>query len=135
MGLLGKKNKTTIVEGVVNLISGVRGMIDDKNFTPEEKARFDKETAINAAGFVKDTLSENTERSKTRRSVAVDTVRFFFLLIIFEVVVWKIDPLWFEAVKGLIIDFKLPAAFIMIMAFFFGGYYLNKFTGIGKKDK
>lgn len=135
MRIFRKKDKTTIVEGVVKLVTGVRGMIDDKNFTSEEKARFDKETASNAAGFVKDTLSESTERSKARRSVAIDTVRFYFALIIFLIVSWKFDPLWFDAVLNLVIEFKLPVAFIMIMAFFFGGYYLNKFTGFNGKSK
>lgn len=131
---LGKKNKTTIVEGVVNLVTGVRGMIDDKNFTSEEKARFDSKTADASADFVKETLSENTERSKARRSVAIDTVRFYFALVIFLIISWKFDPLWFDAVKNLTIEFKLPMAFIMIMAFFFGGHYINKIWG-GSKPK
>ncbi len=124
---LGKKNKTTIVEGVVNLVTGVRGMIDDKNFTPEEKARFDAKTAEGAAQFVKDSLSENTERSITRRSVAVTTVRYFYLLIAALIIMWKFDSAWFNATKELIIDFYLPQAFLLIMTFFFGGHYLNKY--------
>lgn len=131
MGIFGKKDKTTIVDGVVKLVTGVRSMIDDKNFTPEEKARFDSKTADSSADFIKETLSENTERSKARRSVAIDTVRFYFALIVFLIVSWKFDPVWFEAVLNLLLQFKLPMAFIMIMAFFFGGHYINKIWGKG----
>jgi uncharacterized membrane protein (DUF485 family) len=117
MGFLGK-DRTKVVEGTVKLVGDVTKMIDDSKLTTQEKADA-------TAQFVKDTLSENTERSKTRRSIAVETIRFFYLLIIFMIISWRFDPEWFNAVKALVIEFKLPIAFIMIMAFFFGGYYLN----------
>ena len=113
-----KKDKSAIIKGAIDLVGNVTKMIDDSKLTSQE-------AAAATAQFVKDTLSENTERSRTRRSIAVDTIRFFFLLTIFLIVVWKFDPLWFEASKNLIIEFKLPVAFLMVMAFFFGGYYLN----------
>jgi len=117
MGPFGK-DKSKVVEGAVQLVGNVTKMIDDSKLTSQEAADA-------TAQFVKDTLSENTERSRTRRSIAVETIRFFFLLIIFLIVAWKFDPAWFVAAKNLIIEFKLPVAFLMVMAFFFGGYYLN----------
>ena len=117
MGIF-KKDKSTIIEGAVKLVGNVRKMIDDSKLTSQEAADA-------TAQFVKDTLSENTERSRTRRSIAVDTIRFFFALIVFLIVVWKFDTAWFDASKDLIIEFKLPVAFLMVMGFFFGGYYLT----------
>ena len=117
MGIF-KKDKSKIIDGAVKLVGNVTKMIDDSKLTSQEAAEA-------TAQFVKDTLSENTERSRTRRSIAVDTIRFFFALIVFLIVVWKFDTAWFEAAKNLIVEFKLPVAFLMVMAFFFGGYYLS----------
>jgi hypothetical protein len=127
MGIFGK-DRTKVIEGGLKLVSNVTSMIDDSALTEQEKA--------GAVGqFVKDTLSENTARSKTRRSVALDTVRFFYALIVFLIISWKFDTLWFDAVKDLIIEFKLPVAFIMIMAFFFSGYYVSEGIKGWKQEK
>lgn len=134
MPLFGK-NKSTVIEGAVKLVTDVRGMIDDKNFTAEEKSRVQIFLADATADFVKATLNENTERSKARRSLAIVSVYFFYFLVVVLLVLWKFDPLWHEAAKALIIEFKLPIAFIMIMAFFFGGYYLSKLPSVNTKSK
>ena len=133
MPLFGK-NKTTVVNGVVTLVKDIRGMVDDSKFTNQEKSRFELSLADSVVDFAKATLSENTDRSKTRRQIAIVSVYFFYFLIIALLILWKLDPLWYKAAKELIIEFKLPTAFIMIMAFFFGGYYVNKFLG-GKTPK
>ena len=134
MPLFGK-NKETVINGVVGLVKNIRGMIDDKNFTDEERARFNIQIADSVAEFAKATLGENTERSKARRSISKVSVYFFYSLIVALLAMWKFDPLWYDASIELIIAFKLPTAFIMIMAFFFGGYYVNKFIGGGKTKK
>ena len=134
MKLFGK-NKETVIQGAVGLVKDIRGMVDDKNFTDEERARFNTKIADSVAEFAKSTLSENTERSKARRLISIVSVYFFYFLIIALIVLWKFDSAWYDASLKLIIDFKLPIAFIMIMAFFFGGYYTNKFLGNKKETK
>jgi hypothetical protein len=137
MGLFGK-DKSTVVKGAVDLVGNIRGMIDDSKFTAEEKARFNIQIADATAEYAKATLSENTERSKARRHIAIVSIYFFYFLVMTLLILWRFAPEWFEAAKQLIVEFKLPTAFIMIMAFFFGGYYLNKLpninTGKNKKD-
>ena len=137
MPLFGGKDKTTVVNGVVTLVKDIRGMIDDSKFTDEEKSRVEIKLADSVVDFAKATMSENTERSRARREISIVSVYFFYFLIIALLVLWKFDPLWYEAAKELIIEFKLATAFIMIMAFFFGGYYVNKFLGgnTPKEDK
>lgn len=130
---LGKNNKTTVVDGAVKLIGDVTGMIDDSKFKPEEKARFQIGMADATAEFVKATLSENTERSKARRHIAILSIYFFYFLFAVLVILWRFDSAWFEATKGLALSFKFPTVFIMIMAFFFGGYYLSKLPEITKR--
>jgi len=133
MGWLGK-DRSTVIKGAVDLVSNVRGMIDDKNFTAEERARVDSQIANAAGKFAIDTLGESTERSIARRSLAVNTVYFFYFLSLLLIILWKFDQEWFIAAKDLIVEFKLPVAFLMVMAFFFGGYYVSKFAGKDKKN-
>lgn len=125
MGLFGK-NKETVVKGAVDLVKDIRGMVDDKNFTAEERSRYYAKMGDATAEFAKATMSENTIRSRARRHIAVLSIYFFYFLFLLLVGLWKFDPAWFVATKELAIEFKFPIAFIMIMAFFFGGYYLNK---------
>lgn len=134
MPLFGK-DKSKIVSGAVDLVTNIRGMVDDSTFTAQEKARFNLQIADATADFAKATLNENTERSKARRSLAIYSVVFFYILVVILLVLWKFDTEWFDAAKGLILEFKLPTAFIMIMAFFFGGYYLSKVPSISNKSK
>ena len=137
MGLF-KKERETVVNGAVDLVKNVRGMIDDSRFTAEEQSRFNAQMAEATANFTMATLSESTVRSITRRFIAVGSIYFFYLLILILIVLWKFDPEWFIATKDLLIEFKMPVAFLMVMAFFFGGYYaksiIGKFIG-DKADK
>ena len=53
------------------LLSQVGGWIGNMNLTDEEVIKFNAKTVDSVQLFVKDTLSESTGRSKTRRSIAV----------------------------------------------------------------
>ena len=127
MGIF-KKDKSTIVNGVVTLVKDIRGMVDDKQFTSEERSRYYMGLADATSEYAKATMSENTERSRTRRSIAEVSVYFFYFLTLLLIGLWRFDSAWFDATKALLIEFKYPTIIIMIMAFFFGGYYLNKFV-------
>lgn len=53
------------------LLSQVGGWIGNMNLTPEEVMEANAKTVVSVQSFVTATLSESTERSKTRRSIAV----------------------------------------------------------------
>ena len=53
------------------LLAQAGSWIGGLNLTPEEVMEQNAATVVSVQAFVKDTLSENTERSKTRRSIAV----------------------------------------------------------------
>lgn len=132
MGLLGRKNKTTLVDGVVGLIKNVRVMIDESQLTKEEAAKINVQIANAAAEFAKATMSENTVRSVTRRILAISMVIYFLLLTTALVIMGKYDKEWYEMSKQLVIEFRLPEAFIAVIVFFFGGYILKQYTGRDK---
>ena len=104
---------------VDKVFSSVAAGIDNLGLTQQEKSDSVKE-------FVKDTLSENTERSKARRAIAKFIIYNYFAVFWIALVAVFID---IEATK-LIIEiagaFSLGYAFLAIIAFYFGGYYLGK---------
>lgn len=67
-----KSQKTTddIFDRKDGLLVKVGGFVNDLHFSDAEKARYNAETVKAANDFVHATLSENTERSKTRRALA-----------------------------------------------------------------
>lgn len=102
--------------------------IDNLHLSDQEKADSVKE-------FVKDTLSENTERSKARRAIAKFIIYNYFAVFWVALVSVFVNP---EATK-LIIEiagaFSLGYAFLAIIAFYFGGYYFRKAQKNSKQNK
>lgn len=132
MPLFGNKNKETIVEGAVGLVKNIRVMIDESQLTKEEAAKINVQIAKDAAQFAKDTMNENTIRSITRRTLAVSMAIYFLLLTTALIIMGKFDKAWYEMSKELVIEFRLPEAFIAVIVFFFGGYILKQYTGRDK---
>lgn len=101
--------------------------MDDWKFTEEERARYNKEAADALASFAKETLNESTERSASRREVARLVIYFYLIICLAGLVFLFINT---DIVK-LIIEFcnemYLTAAFITIIVFYFGGYYMDKY--------
>lgn len=136
MGLFSK-DRSTIVNGAVDLVKNVRGMIDDSKLTDEERIKYHAANAKAASDFVKDTMAENTERSRARRSIAIFLVYFFCGLVIALLILWKFDREWFEAGKDMVIGFDLHWAFLAVITFFFGAHVLRGYQqkNIEKGDK
>lgn len=100
-----------------NTFNTVAKGIDNLAFTDQE--RVDK-----LSEFVKDTLSENTERSKSRRFIAK------FIIINVFAVFWLCVLLIFKGIDiskilELSGEFMLPTAFLMVLAFFFGSHIMR----------
>lgn len=112
---------------IATVFNTITTKMDDWKFTEEERARYNKEAADAMALFAKETLTESTERSASRREVARLVIYLYLLICVVGLVFLFINT---DVVK-LIIEFcnemYLTAAFIAIIAFFFGGYYMDKF--------
>lgn len=103
--------------------------IDQLAFTPEEKAVYNKEAADALAQFTKDTLGESTDRSRTRRQIALVIVFLYLVLGLCCIALAFVNIEKAKLLKDLISALSLDTAFVMILAFFFGGYYLNMLKG------
>lgn len=101
--------------------------MDDWKFTDEERAKYNKEAADAMSTFVKETLGESTERSASRREIARLIIYLYLVISVLGLVFLFID----SAKTKLIIEFSnemyLSVSFISIIAFFFSGYYIDKF--------
>lgn len=132
-GLLGK-DRSKIIDGALGAVRGIGKFIDEQRLTVEEAAGINLKIADSVAAFAKDTLSENTERSKTRRKIAVFIIYFFCSLVV-GLIALKISG--FDAAadyaKGLVIEFNLHWAFIAVIGFFFGTHTLRSYQGQPKK--
>ena len=80
------------------LLTQVGGWVNNLKLTEEELIKHNSETVANVQTFVKDTLSESTERSKTRRSIAT---------------------IWIKAQLGIILLCCISAPFNMPLALFY----------------
>lgn len=104
------------------LLNQVGSWVGNMDFTDEEKAEYRMKVADKASDFVGKTLDENTERSKTRRSVAVLWIKVQLALVVMTAICipWKkeIASSYFELATS---DLMLWGTGSIIV-FFFGGY-------------
>ena len=107
------------------VIDFATGALDRINFTNQERAEHNIKMADAVASFVKDSLSESTDRSVTRRYLAVIIVTMYLVLVLGVIALAFFDATRAKMVMDIMSGFRLTTAFIMILAFFFGGYYLN----------
>jgi hypothetical protein len=117
------------------LLTQVGSWVGNMKFTNEEQAELNVKIADKAAEFVASTLNENTERSKTRRSIALLWIKAQLALVLMTAICIPWD-------KGMATDyFNLATSSLMLMGtgsiivFFFGGYYLNKKAGAATPPK
>ena len=104
-------------------------------FTQEERADLNKETTEGLSQFIKDTASENTARSITRRYVAILVIVVYLIisLVIIAIGIWSTQKA-LELVK-LTNELDLGTAFIAVIAFFFSSYMLKKFVPESRPKK
>ena len=117
MGLFSKINPMKIISGVGNFV--------DESFLSKEEVQ----KAITE--HYKNTLTESTPRSLTRRYIAVSIIAVFLLLIIASGSVFAFNEKYslflFDIIK------EIFGIVLTIIIFYFGGYYGDKL--IKRKDK
>jgi hypothetical protein len=115
------------------LVTDVSKGIDVLSFTKEERAQYNEKQAHNLAQFVKDTLSENTTRSKARRFIAIALICNAIALSWFCIIL-SLKGIPCKFIIDIFIDIFGSTSIVMILGFFFGGYYLKNIAINKKKD-
>ena len=126
--LLGTPSDKSI-DLVGDTVRGVGTWIDERNFTEEEKSKVNMELAVKYANFLDTTMQENTERSKTRRSLAIWIIRLEAMFLIMSALTYKIDAAWSEYWYKIAVDSAWGLLTLGVGAFFFGVHMLRAMAG------
>lgn len=102
--------------GVNSIIAG----IDKMKFTQEEKFDAWKDVAKVHLDILKETASESTERSITRRILAIILIGDYVLLMTYAAIIYKWFPSWATYIVELANNTNLGK-----LAFWFGIFYVG----------
>ena len=115
-------------DNVMKVASGIGGWIDGQQFTEAERATHNMKVVELYGDFMKSTIGENTQRSITRRELAIWIIRTEIILLVFSVVLQKIDPAWGEYVYKICTESPLGLLTLGVGAFFFGTHLVRAAT-------
>lgn len=110
---------------VMEVARGVGNYIDEQEFTSEEKAVHNGNMIIAMGGFMENTVSENTQRSKTRRDIALLVMRWALLMLTVSAVMWRFDKDWAIYIRDLVVDDPMGWFLLGVGAFFFGAHIVR----------
>lgn len=124
LGLIFGGSKTTddIFDKDSGLLTKAGKWIDEFHHTTQEQSEDFKEVSAAWSQFVKDTLAENTERSKARRDIAIFWIRFQLLMIFWAALVFPFLPLWSAFILKISFSTLMVTGTIGVLGFFFGPY-------------
>ena len=127
--VLGFSNAGKGADNVMKVASGIGGWIDGQQFTEQEKAEFNAKMISSYGAFMESTVGENTQRSITRRDLAIWIIRTEIIMLVVSVVLHKIDPAWGAYVYTIATDSPLGLLTLGVGAFFFGTHLVRAAQG------
>lgn len=128
-----EKTKDNVLDKDNGLIAQVGGWIGNLNLTQEEVMEFNGKTVVSVQEFVKATLSESTERSVTRRAIAVLWIKSQLGIILMACIAapWsdELGKFYYEMATSTLMITVTTA----ICIFFFGSHGIARYNE--SKDK
>jgi len=109
------------------LLTQVGNWIGNMNLTPEEIMEENTKTVSSVQKFVVDTLSETTERSRARRSIAKSWIQLQVVVILLACVAAPIDIVLATFYYDLATSSLMLSVTTAITIFFFGSYGLARY--------
>lgn len=126
-GIFGAGDKGS--DNVMKIASGVGGWIDGQQYTEQEKAEFNAKMIGVYSDYMASTASENTERSITRRVIAIWVIRTEVFLLIASIALFKLDPAWSEYIYKVATNDPMNFLVLGVGAFFFGAHLVRATQG------
>ena len=126
-GIFGAGDKGS--DNVMKIASGVGGWIDGQQYTEQEKAEFNAKMIGVYSDYMASTASENTERSITRRVIALWVIRTEVFLLIASIALFKLDPAWSEYIYKVATNDPMNFLVLGVGAFFFGAHLVRATQG------
>lgn len=121
--------RSKVVDSVFDKENGhlknLGGFIDEQRFTDQEKAVLSYKTAEAYSEFVKDSLAESTERSVTRRELAILVIKFYLLVLFMSIMTYPFNKFWAEYIFSIATKTELAWLVLGIGGFFWGTHLLR----------
>jgi len=108
------------------LLTKFGGWVGGQQFTDQEQAELSAKSVESVQTFVVATLGESTERSKTRRSIAVFVIKFYLLLLFIAVMVFPFNKEWSNFALSVATIPALGGMVVSIGIFFFGSHMIQR---------
>jgi len=124
-------------DNVMKVAGGIGGFIDDLSYTDAEKAEKHSTVTIPAMqAFMDSTVKENTERSRTRRDIAIWIIRNWFIMLWVSIGAYGVE-LIIKATNHEFSQFVFSVATFSAMTylvlgvggFFFGAHIVRQVKG------
>ena len=122
------KAQDNILDKDSGLIAKIGGWVGNMNLTKEEMLEFNVKTVASVQSFVAATLSESTDRSKTRRSIAVLWIKAQLAMILMSCICapWDLELAAFYG--ELATSSLMITGTTAIIIFFFGSHGVAKYN-------
>ncbi len=115
------------------LITQMGSWIGNQKYTSEEQAEANAKMVKGVTDFAIATMSENTDRSRARREIAVLVIKFYLFILFWSALVYKIDSDWSLFIFSIATSGGLVALVTGIGAFFFGSHFWSSHVKGSKK--
>lgn len=112
-------------DNVMKVASGIGNYIDEQEFTAEEKAAHNATMIGHFGGFMESTVAENTQRSKTRRELALLVMRWELIMLTGSAILYRIDQGLSEYIYKICTAEPIGYFVLGIGAFFFGAHIVR----------
>ena len=109
----------------MEVIKGVGSWIDEQQYTDQEKAENAAARAEAYSKFMQQTIDENSERSRTRRSLALLVLRWWIFLLTLSAILYKVDQAWSAYIFKIATYQDVAFLVLGIGAFFWGSHLLR----------
>ncbi len=110
---------------VMEVAKGVGGWVDNLSYTDEEKAKSTAEMVGIYADYLRTTIDENTERSKTRRDIAIWIIRCELIMLFMSIGMYKIDADYSEYIFKVATNDPMNYLVLGVGAFFFSAHLIR----------
>ena len=110
------------------IVKGVGSWIDEQQFTDQEKAEDLMQCAVHYGEYMKTTIDENTERSRTRRALAQMILRWWLMMLTFSGFLYKVSPEWSAYIFKIATYEHVCYLVLGIGAFFWGSHLARNFA-------
>ena len=127
---------------VMNVAKGIGGFIDEQKFTEQEKAEYVAKIIPAFQLYMDSTVSENTQRSITRREIAIWIIRNWILMLWVGIVAYGLELSinatnheFSSFILGIVTLSTVEYLVLGVGAFFFGAHIIRTgFEGIKQKE-